>query len=168
MPDDVRPRVVAVAVAVRRAVGVQLGPLGRALHVGDRLERLVLDAIALGRAARLLGVLGGDERDRLAEVADAVDREHGLVAELEPVALLAGDVVVREHGVDAGHRRAPREMSIERMRACACGLRTVWPQSIPGAQVARERELALDLRGAVGARQRVADAADLEPASRAS
>ena len=43
----------------------------------------------LGGAARLLGMLGGDERDRLAEVEDAVDREHRLVGELEPVALLA-------------------------------------------------------------------------------
>ena len=45
--------------------------------------------IALGRAPRLLGMLGRDERDRLAEVEDAVDREHRLVGELEPVALLA-------------------------------------------------------------------------------
>ena len=49
-------------------------------------------------------MLGGDERDGLAEVEDAVDREHGLVGELEPVALLARHVVVREHGVDAGER----------------------------------------------------------------
>ena len=87
--DDVRPRIVAVAVALGRPVGVELGPLGRALHVGHGLERLVLDPDLLGRAARLLGMLGGDERDRLAEVADAVDREHRLVAELEAVALLA-------------------------------------------------------------------------------
>ena len=102
--DDVRPRVVAVAVA--RASGARGGArrLERALHVDDRVERLVLDADQLGGAARLLGVLGRDERDRLAEVEDAVDREHGLVGELEPVALLARDVVVGEHGVDA--RRA--------------------------------------------------------------
>ena len=85
-PDDVRPRVVAVAVAVRRPVGMKLRALGRALHVGDRLERLPLDDDRLGRAPGLLRVLGGDERVGLAEVADAVDREHGLVAELEAVA----------------------------------------------------------------------------------
>ena len=67
---------------------MQVGLLGRALHVGDRLERLVLDADPLGRAPRLLGMLGGDERDRLAVVEDAVDREHRLVGELEPVGLL--------------------------------------------------------------------------------
>ena len=89
VPDDVRARVVAVAVAHRRPVGVERLLLGRALGVDDELERLVLDADLLGRAARLLRVLGGDERDRLAEVADAVDREHGLVGELEAVGLRA-------------------------------------------------------------------------------
>ena len=33
--DDVRARVVAVAVPVRRPVGVKLGPVGCPLHVGD-------------------------------------------------------------------------------------------------------------------------------------
>ena len=45
--------------------------------------------IAAGGAPRLLGLLGGDDRDRLADVADAVDREHGLVGELEAVASCA-------------------------------------------------------------------------------
>ena len=34
-------------------------------------------------------MLGGDEGDRLAEVADPVEGEHRLVGELEPVALVA-------------------------------------------------------------------------------
>ena len=88
--DDVRPRVVAVAVAGRRPVGMERLLLGRALGIDDELERLVLDDDRLGRAACLLGMLGGDERDRLAEVADAVDREHRLIRELEPVGLLPG------------------------------------------------------------------------------
>ena len=71
----------------RRPVGVERLLLGRPLGVDDGLERLVLDDDRLGRAPRLLGMLGGDERDRLAVVADAVDREHRLVAELEPVGL---------------------------------------------------------------------------------
>ena len=62
--------------------------LERPLHVDDRLERLVLDAHGGGRAARLLGLLGGDDRDGLAEVADALGSEHRLVGELEPVGLL--------------------------------------------------------------------------------
>ena len=73
VPHDVRPRVVAVAVGHRRPVGVERLLLGRALHVGDRLERLVLDPDRGGGAPGLLRLLGGDERDRLAEVADAVD-----------------------------------------------------------------------------------------------
>ena len=92
VPDDVRAVVLAVAVAVGRLLGMQVGLLGRALHVGDRLELLVVDDDALGGAAGLLGMLGGDERDRLAVVEDAVDREHRLIGELEAVRLRA-----REH-----------------------------------------------------------------------
>ena len=107
---DVRARVVAVAVAHRRPVGMERLLLGRALGIDDELERLVLDDDRLGRAARLLGMLGSDERDRLAVVADAVDREHRLVGELEPVGLAPGNVLVREDGVDAGHRHGLRDV----------------------------------------------------------
>ena len=101
--DDVRALVLAVAVRHRRPVGMERRLLGRALHVDDRLEQLVLDPHGGGGAARLLRLLGRDERDRLAVVADALGGEHRLVGELEPVGLLAGDVAVREHGVDARH-----------------------------------------------------------------
>ena len=83
--DDVRPRIVAVAVSHRRPVRMQRLQLGRPLGVDDRIQRLVLDAHGGGGATRLLGLLRGDDRDRLAEVADAVDREHRLVAEVEAV-----------------------------------------------------------------------------------
>jgi len=53
---------------------MQVGLLGRELHVGDRLERLVLDADLLGRAPRLLRMLCGDERNRFAVVEDTIDR----------------------------------------------------------------------------------------------
>ena len=107
-------------------------------------------------------MLGGDERDRLAEVADAVDREHGLIGELEAVGLLA-----RARPRASAPRARPAietasEMSIETMRACACGLRSVWPQSIPAAiEVARVRELALHLRQRVEPRDELADPAEL-------
>ena len=101
--DDVRAVVLAIAVRHRRPVGMERRLLGGALHVDDRLEQLVLDPDGGGCAARLLRLLGGDERDRLAVVADALGGEHGLVGELEPVCLLAGDVSVRQHGVHARH-----------------------------------------------------------------
>ena len=119
--DDVRAVVVAVAVRHRRPVGMERLLLGRALHVDDGLERLVLDPDRGGGAARLLGLLGRDERDRLAVVADAVDREHRLVGELEPVRLLPGNVGVREHGVHAGHPRAPRRCRSRRSARARAG-----------------------------------------------
>ena len=82
--------------------------LGRALRVDDELERLVLDDDPLGSPSRLLRVLRGDEGDRLAEVAHAVDRQHRLVGELEPVVLLPGHVLVGQDGVDAGHASGRR------------------------------------------------------------
>ena len=85
--------VVAIAVALRRPVGMERLLLGRALRIDDRLEQLVLDADRGGGAARLLGLLGRHERDRLAQVADAVAGEHRLVGDLEPVGLLPGHVV---------------------------------------------------------------------------
>ena len=114
--DDVRARVVEVAVAVRPALVVDRLLLHRALHVDDGLERLVLDADPLGGSARLLGVLGGDERDGLAEVAHLLDREHRLVGELEAVALL------RRGRPRASARRARRARSAPRSgrsRRCA-------------------------------------------------
>ena len=87
--------------------------LGRALGIGDRLERLVLDAYGRRRTAGLLGLLGRDHRDRLAEVAHAIDGENGLVRELEAIGLRPGHVLVGQHRMHAGHpdrlrRRRPR------------------------------------------------------------
>ena len=152
VPDDVRPRVVAVAVTHRRPVGVERLLLGRPLGVGDELERLVLDAHLLGGAARLLRVLGGDERDRLAVVAHAVDREHRLVGELEPVALRARDVLVREHRVDAGHRQRLRDVDLDDPRMRVRAPHRVAPEHPGRPEVAGVGELALRLRRPVGAR----------------
>ena len=59
-PHDVRAVVLEIAMARRRPVRVEIGQLGRALHVGDRLERLVVDADLRGCTACLLGMLGRD------------------------------------------------------------------------------------------------------------
>ena len=160
--DDVRPRIVVVAVAVGPALGVDRLHLGGALRVDDRVERLVLDADLCGRAPRLLGMLRGDDRDGLAEVAHAVEREHRLVGELEAVALLARDVLVREHRVDARHpgraRRVDRRDERVRVRAAD----RVAPEHLGGVEVARVRELAGDLGNRVDPPHGLADAAELE------
>ena len=116
----------------------------------------------LGRATRLLGMIGGDERNRLAVVEDTVDREHGLVGELEPVVLLAGHVLVREHGVDA--RELDRLGDVDRRdaRVRVRAADGVAPEHPRRDEIARERELALHLRDAVGPAEAVADAAHLD------
>jgi hypothetical protein len=77
--------------------------LDRALGVGDRLEHLVIDLDRVGRAARLLRVVGRHQRDRLSLVAHVAPGQHRLVGDLHPVDLAPGHVLVGEHGVDAGH-----------------------------------------------------------------
>ena len=77
VPDDVRARVVAIPVPHRRPVGMERLRLGGALHLGDHRQLLVDDADRLGRPPRLLGMLGRNERDRLAVVADAVGASTG-------------------------------------------------------------------------------------------
>ncbi len=147
----VRPRVVAVAVARRRPVGVQRLHLGRALGVDHRLERLVLDANGCRRAARLLRLLGRDDRDGLAEVANPVARENGLIRELEPVGLLPRHVLVREHGVDSRKRAGRRDVDLEDARVRVWAPHGLAPEHPRGLQVAGVRELAGDLRNGVGA-----------------
>ena len=149
---DVRSIVLAVAVAARRLLGMQVGELGGALHVGDGLEQLVLDDDALRRATRLLRMLGGDECDRLAVIEDAVDREHGLVGELEPVRLQTGHVVVRQHGVHAGHRHRLGDVDRPDARVRVRAPQRVTPEHPGNDQIARIRERARDLRRRIDTR----------------
>ena len=161
-PQDVRPRVVPEAVAGSRVPVVDRLLLGCPLGVDDGLERLVGDADLLGGAARLLRVLGGDEGDRLAEVADAIDREHRLVRELEPVGLRAGHVGVGQHGVDAGHRHRLREVDLDDARVRVRASNRVAPEHAGGDQVARVGEFPGHLRDRVRALDALADAPELE------
>ena len=108
--DDVRARVVAVPVPIGRTLGVQRRLLEGALHVHHGLERLVLDDDPCRGSPRLLRLLGGDERDRLAVEAHALGGEHGLVGELEPVGLAAGDVGLRQNGVHSRHGHGGRHV----------------------------------------------------------
>jgi hypothetical protein len=134
--------------------------LCRPLCVDDRLERLVPDANPLGGAAPLFRMLRCDERNRLPEVAHALIGEHGLVLELEAVALLAGDVLVRQHRAHAGH--ADRLGDVDRHDA-GVGMRAaqgVTPEHPGGLQIARVGEFTRDLRNAVDARDALTDASE--------
>ena len=166
MADDVRARVVAVAVAHRRPVGMERLLLERALHVDDRLERLVLDDDRLERPCGLLRMLGGDDRDGLADVAHPIGREHRLVGELEPVDLLARHVGVREHRVHAGERERGREVDRGDPRVWVRAAQRVPPEHPRRGEVARVLEGARHLRHGVVAQDALADPADGEPRRR--
>ena len=119
----------------------------------------------LGRAARLLGVFGRNHGDRLAEVADAVDREHWLVGELEPVGLRPGDVRVRQHGVDARHPDGFGDVDFDDAGVRVRAAERVAPEHPGGEEVARVGELAGHLRDRVDALDALADATSFERAS---
>ena len=124
-----------VNVAEHVAEVVHAGRVGveRRLHVHDRRQRLVVDLDELAAARGCSRRVGGDERDRLARVADDLLGEHRLVGDLEPERPLARKVLGEQTAATPGLRSAP-EGSIERIRAEAWGLRTVTPQSIRGAR----------------------------------
>ena len=130
----------------------------RLLGVGHRVEHLVVDRDQVGRAARGLRVLGGDDRDRLALEADVVPREHRLVGVLEPVRLAAGHVRVREHGVDAGQSRGGGRVERADPRARVRAAQRRAPEHPLDAHVRRVLELAAHLRHAVRAARARADA----------
>ena len=152
-----------VAVRVRPGIRMQRLRLGRALRVGDRDERLVVDDDQRGGAPCLLRMLRGDERDRLAEVADAVDREHGLVEELEPVRLATRHVGVREHRVHACDAERARQVDRAHPRVRVRAAKRVAPEHPGRLQVAGVRELAGGLRHAVDAAHAFADVAEHRP-----
>ena len=160
--DDVRSVVLAIAVAAGRAVRMEVGLLGCALHVGNRLERLVRDVDPFGRTTRLLRMLGRDDRHRLAVIEDAIDGEHGLVGKLEPVPLGSGHVLVREHGMDTRHPQRIADVDVD--DACV-GMRAAQrvPEQHPGrGEIARVRELALHLGRCVDPGDELADLPDLQ------
>ncbi len=164
--DDVRSRIVEVTVTARRALGVKRSRLGRALHVSHRLERLVGDDDPLGGAARLLGMLRRNERNRFAEVENSVDREHGLVLKLEPIGLLPRHVGMRENRVHPRHRECLGEVDRSDPRVSVGAPQRVAPQHPGDDQIACIGELALHLRRRVRARNEVPDLAESKHARR--
>ena len=91
-------------------------------------------------------MLCGDERDGFPEVAHAFVREHWLVGELEPVAFRAGNVVVRQDGMHAGHAERPGDVDRDDARVRVRAAQRVAPEHARGLEVARVCELAGDLR----------------------
>ena len=161
--DDLgrRVRVAVLDVHVPQQVAARVQRLGveGQLGVGDRLEHLVVDLDLGGRVAGGLRVVGGDDRDRLALVADLVPGQHRLVGDLEPVDLAAGHVLVREHGVHAADRERRRDVQLADARPRVRAAQGRAPQHPVGPQVGRVGEVALHLGDAVGAADALADAA---------
>ena len=162
---------VALGVQVR-ALPAQLGDLrGAVVHlvpvrvpqradrVGDRLPDLVVDDDPRRGRPSGLRVVGGDQRHRLALVADDVDGQHRLVGQLEPVDPLAGDVVTGQHRLHAGD--GERRADVDRADAGE-GVRAAErdaPEHVLHPEVAAVGELAAHLEGAVGAGRIVPDPA---------
>ncbi len=160
--DDVRTRIVAVAVAHRRPVGMERVLLRRALRIDDELERLVLDADPLGGAARLLRMLGRNERDGLAEVAHALEGEHRLVLELEAVPFLAGNILVREYRVHTGHTDRFRDVDRHDAGVGMWAAHRVTPEHPRRLQITGVGEVTRHLRDPVDPRHALADTAELQ------
>ena len=107
-PDHHLALGVRVAVANRHVTQQVAGPVQlsgggveRALGVGQRIQHLPVDLDLRRRRTRRLGVIGRDDRHRLALVADVLPGEYRLVGDLQAEGLAAGHVLMGEHGVDA-------------------------------------------------------------------
>ncbi len=103
---DVAVGDVHVAQHVAEVVQAPCARIERELHVGERLERLVVDADQAECGTCALGAVGGHERDGFALVTHLVAGQHGLVGDLEAERGAAGDVRGGQDGVHA--RRAER------------------------------------------------------------
>ena len=152
---DIGPRhLVAVPdLHVARHIPVRVKPRcfrpERVLGLRHRTQDLVFDAHLLRGTSCLLGMVGRDQRDRLAPVADKVEREHRLILDLEAIELHAWHVLVSEHRVNAGHRT--RFRCVDR-RDPRVGMRAAHrraPQHVFGMKVGRIGECAADLGWAV-------------------
>lgn len=151
VPDVV---VVAVLVDQDRVGG------GRGRLVGDDGEFAVLDLDLRGGAAGRLGVVGGDDRDGLAVVADLAVGEDRGVPDLQTVVLhVGGQVVVRHDGVHARGGEGLGGVDGDDLGVGDGGAQDLAPEHVLVPHVGGVRELAGDLEGAVGAEGGLADAA---------
>ena len=161
--DDVRPLVIPVSAAHRRTVWVKRLLLSGPLRIDDELQRLVLDTDRFRCAARLLQMLSGNHRNRLAEVPHTIDRQHGLVGELEAVPLLTRHILVRQDRMHTRHRHRLGDIDRDdpRMRVRAPDRAT--PQHPRSLQIARVREVPGHLETPRDAPNRVAHTSEAGP-----
>ncbi len=143
------------------AVRVQARGVGRQrpLRIGERLERLVLDADRMRRSPGVLGMIGRDQRDRLAPVTDHVHCQDRLVGNLETVNLASGHVLVGEHCRHSGHRTSLARIDRNDSRVRVRTAHGRAPQHPVHLEIGRVREVAASLESGVGTPHRLADAA---------
>ena len=159
-PDASQHVAAAGVVVLRRGLvdqrgrGVQGGG-----HVRDRRQRLVVDDDAGGGATGGLRVVGGDDRHRLAGVAHLVDREDGLVGDLEAVGRRSGHVLVGQHGCHPGGGDRSRDVEGADAGAGVRAAQRDAPEHVLHPGVGGVGELAGDLADAVRAQRAVADPA---------
>lgn len=151
VPDVV---VVAVLVDQDRVGG------GRGGLVGDHGQFAVVHLDLRGGAAGRLRVVGGDDRDGLAVVADLAVGEDGGVPDLQAVVLHLGrQVVVRHDGVHARRGEGLGGVDGDDLGVGDGGAQDLAPEHVLVPHVGGVRELSGDLEGAVGAEGGLADAA---------
>ncbi|BFO16673.1 hypothetical protein SHKM778_30610 [Streptomyces sp. KM77-8] len=128
--------------------------------IGDERQFAVLDPDPGGGPAGGLRVVGGDDGDRFAVVADLAVGEDGGVLDLQAVVLhVRRQIVVRHHGVDAGGGEGLTGVDRHDLGVGDGGAQNVAPQHVLVPHVGGVRELAGDLEGAVGAEGGLADTA---------
>jgi hypothetical protein len=115
----------------------------RRARVGDRLEHLVVDDDPLHGPPRGLRVVGGDDRDRLALVADLVDGQHRLVGGARGRTDFSPGTSSWVSTAYTPGSFSASVMSMPTIRAYGCGLRSVAPHSMSSCpQVGGVGELA--------------------------
>lgn len=158
--DDVRVSDMAAVVVVAALVDKERVRRGRRDLVGDDREFPVLHLDLGGGAAGGLRVVGGDDRDGLAVVADLAVGEDRGVADLQAVvAHLGRQVVVRHDGVDTGCGEGLGRVDGDDLGVGERGAQDLAPEHVLVPHVGRVRELTGDLEGAVRAQRGLADAA---------
>ena len=165
LPSGRRCGVLAAVLDDRRGLRVQVGHRpARAVaegvaRVGDRLEHLVVDGDPRAGPSRRLGMVGRDQRDRLALVEHGAPGEHRLVGDLQPVEQLARHVVGGQHREDAGHSQGRADVQRPDAGVRVRAAQRDAPQHVVHPEVAAVGELAGHLQRPVGTRRVGADPA---------